>query len=141
MTKEEIRMMYRDAADKKKQIGILADLTLMTKDEIRDIVADPDKQTPSPCPARQTEAKKQSGMDIRQARIGKNGSFTIPKVMRVAAGIFSGSVVDVALSGGGVAVRPHSELCRICGSPEDVTVLRGVGVCRPCAGKILERGE
>lgn len=40
MTNDEICAMYRDAADKGKQIGILADLNCTDKDVIREILID-----------------------------------------------------------------------------------------------------
>lgn len=75
---------------------------------------------------------------MQQKKIGKNGGFTIPKSLRVDAGLPAGSAVDVEQVDGGVMIRPHVELCRICGRAEQVVVLGGKGICRACAQKALE---
>ena len=43
MSKEEIKRDYHAAKDKNKQIGILADMNLCTKKEIKDIIEDKEK--------------------------------------------------------------------------------------------------
>lgn len=75
---------------------------------------------------------------MQQKRIGKNGGFTIPKSLRVALDMPAGSAVDVEQVDGGVLLRPHVELCRICGTAEQVVILGGKGICRACAQKALE---
>lgn len=140
MTNEEIRTLYREAKDKKRQVGILADLTQKTKDEIREIVADLIHTPVMPLPSAEVEyIENPPAMNPRQARVGKNGTLTIPKVVRVAAGIFGGTVVDVMLSGETVTIRPHNNRCYICGGTEGIEVMQGVGICQPCAKKLLGR--
>lgn len=140
MTNEEIRMMYREALDKKKQIKILADMTLKTKAEIEAVVADLIPVPGGPSRRHGKEEDNPPAMNPRQARVGKNGTVTIPKVVRVSAGIFAGTVVDVTLSGEAVVMRPRGMRCHICGGGAEVMVFtQGVGICRPCAKKALER--
>ena len=77
----------------------------------------------------------------QQKILNKAGGFTIPKLMRLAAGMYPGSIVDIKLEGNAVILTPHQTLCRICGSPEDVVEINGVGICRKCARKVLEGGK
>ena len=77
----------------------------------------------------------------QQKILNKAGGFTIPKLTRLAAGLYSGSIVDIKLESGAVILTPHQPLCRICGSPEDVVELNGVGICRRCAKKVLTGGR
>lgn len=67
MTDDEICAMYRDAANKSKQIGILADLNCTDKDKIREILYDhemmkkPGRPSTGPKPRKDTKkAKKEA---------------------------------------------------------------------------------
>lgn len=75
---------------------------------------------------------------IRQKKVGKSGSITLPKAMRANAGIFAGSAVDILQEGDTIIIAPHTKICRICGTAEDVVVKNGIGICRACAEDICK---
>lgn len=60
----EIKRMYRESKDKKKQIGILADLNTCTKEEIREVLG---MKAPGPQPEKVVDTKvkeqNQEGID------------------------------------------------------------------------------
>lgn len=72
-------------------------------------------------------------------RINKNGGVTLPKLVRVEAGLHPGMAVDiVATAQGNVAVQSVHRCCLLCGSPEDVLEIGNVDICRNCAQKLRE---
>lgn len=79
MTDDEICAMYRDAANKSKQIGILADLNCTDKDKIREILYDhemmkkPGRPSTGPKPRKDTKkAKKEAESPEAEKRADNN---------------------------------------------------------------------
>lgn len=58
----EIKRMYRESKDKKKQIGILADLNACTKEEIREVLG---MKAPGPQPEKVVDTK------VKRAKSGR----------------------------------------------------------------------
>lgn len=73
-------------------------------------------------------------------KICKNGSITIPKQIRVEAGLFSGNAVDIEVSPTGkIIISSSAPCCRFCGSPEKIIKADGIEICKTCATKILAK--
>ncbi len=71
-------------------------------------------------------------------RIGKRGALTLPKALRVDAGLHPGMAVEVTAGNGGMEIKAAHKCCYFCGSPEDVYSVMNVNVCRACAKKLSE---
>lgn len=78
---------------------------------------------------------------MRHRVIAKNGTITLPKSDRVRMGLRPGAAVDIESCSGGILVTPHTTVCMICGTPDDVIEIEGIAICRKCAKKALERSE
>lgn len=73
-------------------------------------------------------------------KINKNGSITIPKEMRAEAGLFPGSGVSVETAEDGtITIKPTVDCCRFCGSPEDVSTVNKIKICKNCITQILAK--
>ena len=57
MTEDEVRVRYRQAADKHSQIGILADLNAVDRSFIEKILFEGTDETPPPAPAKKQSAR------------------------------------------------------------------------------------
>ncbi len=71
-------------------------------------------------------------------KIAKSGSVMIPKEMRVEAGLYPGTGVDITQDGDTITVKPHVPVCRFCGGVENVRSVMGMEICTDCAAKIHE---
>lgn len=73
-------------------------------------------------------------------KICKNGSLTLPKVVRAEAGLFPGNAIDITTNDdGSITIKPTVETCHFCGSPEDVIKVANISICKNCVTKILAR--
>lgn len=73
-------------------------------------------------------------------KINKNGSITIPKEMRADAGLFPGNGVSVETAEDGtITIKPTVDYCRFCGSPENVSAVNNIKICKNCATQILAK--
>lgn len=71
-------------------------------------------------------------------RIGKQGAITLPKILRVEAGLHPGMAVNITVESGAVSITAAHKCCALCGSPEDVRSAAGINVCMSCAREITE---
>lgn len=76
--------------------------------------------------------------ESKHKRLSKAASLTIPKDMRLAAGILPGTEVDLTEVTDGILVSKHVPICRFCGSPEKVVEYRGEEICAKCAAEICK---
>lgn len=71
-------------------------------------------------------------------RICKNGSITLPKAIRVEAGLFPGNAVDIETAADGtVTIKPVTPCCHFCGSPEQLVTVENITICKKCAMKVF----
>ena len=72
-------------------------------------------------------------------KLTSKAGITIPKSVRADLGWQPGMAVDLLESeDGALIIRPHVDLCRFCGTHEDVHKYRDVCVCSECAEKMKE---
>lgn len=73
-------------------------------------------------------------------RVTKNASVSIPKDMRLEAGIYPGMAIDIKSDGASLTITPHSPTCRFCGCTQDVVKVNAIDmeICLVCAAKIVE---
>lgn len=71
-------------------------------------------------------------------KISKSGAVTLPKEVRVTAGLHPGMAVDIYPQGNMICIALKHICCHICGSPENVKKVSSINICRVCAEKIAE---
>ena len=71
-------------------------------------------------------------------RIGKQGTISLPKSERSAAGLHPGMAVDITAKGSSLVITPTYPHCFLCGSAREVQTVGGVNICCACAEKIVE---
>jgi transcriptional pleiotropic regulator of transition state genes len=77
-------------------------------------------------------------MNVR--KITKNGAVTLPKTIRAEAGLFPGNGVELSVNeDGSVTIKPVIPCCHFCGSPEEVSTVENMRICRACAAKVIEK--
>lgn len=73
-------------------------------------------------------------------RICKNGSLTLPKLVRAESGLFPGNAVDIETqTDGSITIKPTAPCCHFCGSPEQLINVENIVICKNCATKILAK--
>lgn len=72
-------------------------------------------------------------------RLTSKSGVTIPKDMRISLGWEPGMSVDLdTTEDGTLLIRPHINLCRFCGSIENVHKYKDVCVCASCSNEMKE---
>lgn len=77
-----------------------------------------------------------------EKKISSSGAITLPKQMRLAAGLKNGGGVVAENTGdGGIVIRAKSPGCTLCGSSRDIvqicSALRLCGECRSMVKEVL----
>ena len=72
-------------------------------------------------------------------KLTSKSGITIPKSMRAELGWQPGMAVDMIPNGeGGITLRPHVDLCRFCGTYENVRKYKDICLCDKCAKNMKE---
>ena len=76
-------------------------------------------------------------------KLTSKAGITIPKALRADLGWQPSMAVDLAPPEGGksygsLIIRPHIDLCRFCGTHENVHKYKDVCVCSECSEKMKE---
>lgn len=72
-------------------------------------------------------------------KLTSKAGITIPKSIRLELGWHPNMAVDLVEQGdGSLLIRPHIDLCRFCGTHQNVHKYKDVCVCEDCAGKMKE---
>lgn len=77
---------------------------------------------------------------VKYKKLTKSRSVTIPKDIAAAAGIVSGTAVDLINKDDMIVIRRHIPVCGFCGKevPEENHKLCGRAVCAECAKQMRE---
>ena len=78
-------------------------------------------------------------MDMAYKKITSHGSISIPVAMRRERGIEPKDPMEIKVHDGRITISPYMLRCNFCCTTEDVQEFCGKGICRACAGKILEK--
>lgn len=72
-------------------------------------------------------------MQRNYKKITSHGSVSIPAAMRRELGIEPRDAVEVcAEKDGTIVIRPYQPRCIFCETTENVTLMKGRGICREC---------
>jgi len=72
-------------------------------------------------------------------KLSKSDCLTIPKNMRVRLGWKTGMSLDIsAATDGSLIIRKHAEICRFCGSTQNLVYYRDLCMCRNCTDSMLQ---
>lgn len=72
-------------------------------------------------------------------KTGKRGGLTIPAVLRREMGLEEGDPVEITLRDDNrIEVKQYTPRCVFCGKNKEVQLVGGKGICRHCAGKVVE---
>jgi len=72
-------------------------------------------------------------------KLTSKAGVTIPKAMRLHLGWDGGMAIDLQItSDGALLIKPHVDLCRFCGTHEDVLKHMGVCMCKNCVNEFKE---
>ncbi|MFR7907882.1 MAG: AbrB/MazE/SpoVT family DNA-binding domain-containing protein [Oscillospiraceae bacterium] len=72
-------------------------------------------------------------------KLTSKAGITIPKALRADLGWQPNMAVDLApQEDGSLIIRPHIDLCRFCGTHENVHKYKDVCVCSECSEKMKE---
>ncbi|MBQ3566031.1 MAG: AbrB/MazE/SpoVT family DNA-binding domain-containing protein [Oscillospiraceae bacterium] len=72
-------------------------------------------------------------------KLTSKAGITIPKSVRADLGWQPGMAVDlIPQDDGSLTIRPHINLCRFCGTHENVHKYKDVCVCNTCGDKMKE---
>lgn len=72
-------------------------------------------------------------------KLTSKAGITIPKALRADLGWQPSMAVDlIQQTDGSLTIRPHIDLCRFCGTYEDVKKYKDVCLCPECAAKMKE---
>ena len=67
-------------------------------------------------------------------KLSKSGCLTIPKDVRVRLGWKTGMSLDISSTpDGALVIRKHAEICRFCGSAQNLCRYKDLVICRSCA--------
>ena len=78
-------------------------------------------------------------MSTAYKKMTSHGSISIPVAMRRELGIKPRDAVEVcAEKDGTIVIRPYQPRCIFCGTTENVTLMKGRGICRECMEEIKE---
>lgn len=77
-------------------------------------------------------------MEVKHKKLTSKAGITIPKDMRLSAGLTGGMAVDLTETADGILIRKHRPACCYCGSEVDVKSIKGRDTCRKCADQIVE---
>lgn len=77
-------------------------------------------------------------MDVKYKKLTSKAGVTIPKDMRLSAGLTGGMAVDLTETADGILISKHKPTCCYCGSIENVKSIKGRDTCRKCAAEIVE---
>lgn len=71
-------------------------------------------------------------------KLSKSRSVTIPKDIAAHLNLNAGDTVDLTAADGKLIVTKHVDICRFCGTAENVKQFGDVYVCRFCAERLYE---
>ena len=72
-------------------------------------------------------------------KLTSKSGITIPKALRADLGWHPSMAVDlIPQNDGSLKIRPHIDLCRFCGTHEDVKKYKDICLCPECAKKMKE---
>lgn len=71
--------------------------------------------------------------------VNKNGSLTVPRMMRQDLGMHPGTALDMTTTDdGGLLIRKHAPSCHLCGGTKYIGTYQGLTLCRGCYYKLGE---
>lgn len=72
-------------------------------------------------------------------KLTSKAGVTIPKAMRLHLGWDGGMAIDLQITAdGALLIKPHVDLCRFCGSYENVKKYKDICVCKSCGKDLKE---
>ena len=77
-------------------------------------------------------------MEVKHKKLTSKAGITIPKDMRLSAGLTGGMAVDLTETADGILISKHRPTCCYCGSEDNVKKIKGRDTCHKCALKIVE---
>lgn len=75
---------------------------------------------------------------IKQKKLTSKCGITIPKDLRLDAGMNAGEAVDMVYTGDGILIRKHVFTCFICHTPENVVKYKNIELCSECAKHFIK---
>ena len=67
-------------------------------------------------------------------RLTASGSINIPVAIRRDLGLEGKDAMELSVEEGEIRLRAYTPRCVFCGATENVTMLKGKGICLACAG-------
>lgn len=77
-------------------------------------------------------------MEVKHKKLTSKAGITIPKDMRLSAGLTGGMAVDLTETTDGILISKHRPTCCYCGSEDNVKKIKGRDTCHKCAMDIVE---
>lgn len=77
-------------------------------------------------------------MEVKHKKLTSKAGITIPKDMRLSAGLTGGMAVDLTETADGILISKHRPTCCYCGSEDKVKKIKGRDTCHKCALEIVE---
>lgn len=77
-------------------------------------------------------------MEVKHKKLTSKAGITIPKDMRLSAGLTGGMAVDLTETADGILISKHRPTCCYCGSEDNVKKIKGRDTCHKCAMDIVE---
>ncbi|MDR1629881.1 MAG: AbrB/MazE/SpoVT family DNA-binding domain-containing protein [Oscillospiraceae bacterium] len=66
-------------------------------------------------------------------KVSKSGTVTIPRLLRHELGIHPGTPIVIGTTaGGGITIKKHVPVCRVCGATEKIVRWKSVELCKNC---------
>lgn len=77
----------------------------------------------------------------KHKKITRSGSITIPKDLRLSAGVLPGIAVDLTETEEGILISKHVPTCCFCGSPDKVISYHETEICSNCISVMSEEAR
>jgi AbrB family transcriptional regulator, transcriptional pleiotropic regulator of transition state genes len=72
-------------------------------------------------------------------RVDDLGRIVIPMELRRTLGIHVKDPMAIMVEGERIILQKHTDVCAICGSPEDIVDIKGRPICADCIRTIKQR--
>lgn len=72
-------------------------------------------------------------------RVDDLGRIVIPMELRRTLGIHVKDPMAIMVEGESIILQKHKDVCAICGSPEDISEIKGRPICADCIRTIKQK--